>query len=150
MSDGASPTIGDTIDALERFYGRGATYSRAEREAILAGRVPEWLQRIARYHPSDEWRNHCANLIGQLEIAWRDGLPAVLQSAPLGKITKNVSASPPKLSADVRKRAGKPRDESDNATPRDMRRGACEKCGGRMVAAGGTGHVACRDCGEAP
>jgi len=127
VADPTPTTIGEHIDALERFYGRGETYGRAEQAAILAGRVPEWLYRVARYHPDPEWRSHAANLAAQLDIAFRDAWPAVSQSAPLGKITKNVSAPPPRLSADVRgtsgKRAEKPTQRRDAATGGKATRG---------------------------
>ncbi len=114
--------LGDLLAELESFYGRGETYGKAERTAILAGQVPEWLYRVARFHPALEWRNHCANLIAQLDIAWREGWPAVSQSAPLGKITKNVSAPPPKLSADVRGTAGNKAKARRDATTRNTAR----------------------------
>lgn len=62
----------DVLNRLDRQYGRGQTYSREEQLAIHRQVVPEWLYRLASYHPNESWRSHCANLASQLLIARRE------------------------------------------------------------------------------
>jgi hypothetical protein len=65
--------LAEVLSDVDRAYGgRGPTYSRGEQLAIHIGVVPEWLYRLARFHPKESWKLHCANLASQLLIARRE------------------------------------------------------------------------------
>ncbi len=67
------PPLADVLAAVERRYGgRGPTYTREEQLSIHHGAVPEWLHRIARFHPRDEIRRHAQHLTGQLMTMRRE------------------------------------------------------------------------------
>lgn len=51
-----SPTL-DRISALERHFGKGATYDSRERGLILEGVVPEWLLRARKLLKGREAQN---------------------------------------------------------------------------------------------
>ncbi len=99
--------LAEIIDALERRFGKGETYTRAEREAIGSGRVPEWLFRIAHFHADAQLASHCKNLIDQIEIAYREGGPGVrFEGAPLDAFRGVV---PPENELGVPRVQGQPR-----------------------------------------
>jgi hypothetical protein len=65
------------LDALNRRFGQGETYSRRDQALIHHKIVPEWVVRVARLHPDVHMRGHAANLIDQVEILRKEGFPAV-------------------------------------------------------------------------
>ena len=65
------------LDALNRRFGQGETYSRKDQALIHRKIVSEWVMRVARLHPDIHMRGHAANLVEQIEILRKEGFPAV-------------------------------------------------------------------------
>jgi len=65
------------LDELNRRFGTGETYSRADQARIHHKIVPEWAIRVARFHPDVHMRGHADNLVTQLDILRKEGFPAV-------------------------------------------------------------------------
>ena len=65
------------LDALNRRFGQGETYSRGDQALIHHKIVPEWAIRVARFHPDVHMRGHADNLVTQLDILKKEGFPAV-------------------------------------------------------------------------
>lgn len=66
MSSSERQSITAQVNAIEKRFGTGPTYSLRDQAAILSGELPEWVLRIQRLIPPNEGGAFAARVIADL------------------------------------------------------------------------------------